>query len=581
MFLKYTQKDLLLKLPLLLCIYQISAKYKFKSNHWEVLEVFKDCTIQFALPRSQIYDPAPPDYSKKFTSFYYEFLLKCQFFRNCISIHTSSLLLYANTSDKMAAALDEKEKELRIIHQTYMKSRLKQKFLYICKVWLPNVFKHKNGYMKLNHVDNNWFISSDLLVERTARYHIISVAEDYILIPYTYSAQKARMIMPVNLAVTIVLVLKPSQMLNTGCQIHGNMKMYEEEDIRLFPFFREFAVINIMFAPIFKFPSNAAIIRHTCDSINVQIYNSKAYNKIYISKSVYEDQCSADISDYVNACMKKTILNHYNISTFVDGYPIIYGYGNFLISRTRKYTPFGGNIRNGGLKYFVLARKENFATQSFDQLASLFTPFTAETWIILVCTLSGIFILTCAIVHIHRLDTLIMYIATLLEQGIDIRTKICRSPKIFLTCMITWIFLCFLLRQLYTSSLYSDITALHSPLSLPKSLQDLVKQNDSLRLLMTPCSFKIFNKINENYLGYHGYFPETDSVVQLFEKIFCKTLNLKEDFFDWWQNGTQTVHLIRFVNCEEYKFLNSIFLEQTENFVVTVYSCSYVVIHRW
>ncbi len=243
-----------------------------------------------------------------------------------------------------------------------MKSRLNHKFVSICKVWLPNIFKSKSGFMKLNHVDKNWFISSKLLVERTVRFHIISVLEDYILIPYTNSAQMTRMIMPVNQAVTIVLVHIPSRKLNTGCQIFGKMKFYEEEDSRLAPFFRDFPVINILFAPIFIFPSSAANIRLTCKLINVQIYNYKLYKNMYLSKSVYEDHCSYDISDYVNTCLEQTILNHYNISTYTFSYPIIHGFGNFHTSRTRKYKPYGGNVRYGGVKYFVLVRKENFAT---------------------------------------------------------------------------------------------------------------------------------------------------------------------------------------------------------------------------
>ncbi len=345
MFLKITTKSLYSILQLLATC-QVRASTNLLANKWKVLDIFSDCTIQFSEPTPKTYDPVSLEKFKKFTTFYYEFLHKCQIFQNCISIHTKSKAsAYLNSTDVTAILRNEfieKSKELRILLQAFTESMSKHKFISICKVSLPKIYKASNGYIELNHEDNNWSMRNSNPSPTGKTYHTTTVSQDYILIPHTSSTEITRINVPVNFPATLVLLNKVTKQLSTGCQYHGDEITYEIKSKIPERYLPSFDFISIDVVPVFKFPATPAIILSFCKNANVPVYKN-GLNSAHKRTTIYQDQCSKYTKAYLHFCIQKTILDWYNMSV-ASKYPTIVGLPISLSRGMLRYSPYGAKI---------------------------------------------------------------------------------------------------------------------------------------------------------------------------------------------------------------------------------------------
>jgi len=155
-------------------------------------------------------------------------------------------------------------------------------------------------------------------------------------------------------------------------------------------------------------------------------------------------------------------------------------YGQLIRIAYRRFqiAPSGFGVWFNGIRFSIFVKRAHKSMGN--TLLDLAAPFSYFDWV-LVATTIFILALTLKLTGFDICRALFWLAASLLDQGECRREHVISKNK---HLIISWLFVAFLLRNLYTSDLYSMLTKNPMAQHLPKSFKELIL-NHSLPLLST------------------------------------------------------------------------------------------------
>jgi len=130
--------------------------------------------------------------------------------------------------------------------------------------------------------------------------------------------------------------------------------------------------------------------------------------------------------------------------------------------------------------------------------------------------------------------------------------------------ILLWLFAALLLRNLYTSQMYSHLTKLPPPVNLPKTIQQLFRNESKLQVL---AEYSLASQISQHQKFINGYktvslnfLSNVDSLVAMLRRI--KVIFTRTQVPNFIKNMSHYVPLI----CEDYMDRRLLYMEDREDF---------------
>lgn len=518
-------------LVFLCCLNTQLPRCEAKLKVWERMNLFQSCTHQFILP----FTTHSADYWMDGLGLMQE---KCIYYQNCISIVGRFPSQYTEQGPKRA-----------ITNKTCLRG-LAPKHSKACMVSLASVTVHKNKLIQIEGSVKLWSVAS-----QDQEKHIYSPAQDYILMVVNIKpGQAVQMDVPVNFPPKVLLFTHYETLIQIGLlNIHNPIEIYKNlnsEDIGV----HEFVYLT-------EWPLSISKI----DSIWNKVITSKWTRR---SSSKMFSQTILDLKVNTRKLLSQPVCDHFNF-TFRHANTHHHEHAHIKNAAMGKvmYNSFGTSLRSGSLKYYWIVRKQNLEHAEFQKISAMFSPLSVQVWLLMSLLFITLAPVLSARKHKSCLQTIYWLYSTLVEQDGYIGLKQMTKIQQYLVAM--WLFCGVLFRNLYTFSMYAEMTKLPYPNWLPQNFNSLLQGQHNRKIFVPCCSLQAVTShvMTDTLLNQYWTIPEKLDVWgrMLLKVIYgappCRQIvnrSFKSDFPYSQQDANG-----RLVNDT---------LKKTEDFVVAIYS---------
>ncbi|CAL8128323.1 unnamed protein product [Orchesella dallaii] len=148
-----------------------------------------------------------------------------------------------------------------------------------------------------------------------------------------------------------------------------------------------------------------------------------------------------------------------------------------------------------GFRYLVFVDVEQLEKANFVDVRALLRPFPTIVWLLVIASTAFI-VLALMVASDRGLQNPVFYtVSLLLEQGdANLQTK----SHVIPTVLFVWLFVSFILRLLYTSSVYSFLTV-EPELVLPQSFEDCLNETTFFKLGSSYGVHEVFARLSYEY----------------------------------------------------------------------------------
>lgn len=452
--------------------YTVSLTNKF-SQH-EFIQLFFNCTIHFSLKENTG------------ESFFTSILNTCIGNRYCVSIQTRQ--------DRYSHSPIWKTEEYEDLSPLYPCVFILQRYSTVCVVQLPSMPE-----IKFEDYDNPYLLRKlGTIIKYTAQpafniNQIIPTSPNYILLPTSIPPDYHNhpdLPVPKYYRSRLILLNDADNRIFMGCSLcHGlqHLMEHENDQTEFTPCVRTacYAEIQSQIVPV---PNSEKITLKSLDAFWIRLHsNLQTYNPYGYSSDPFDFECDIrnlhlhtfghTLEDPFH-CSLQFILSHHNGSqgsTEVKlHFSTNFGYASSDSSLLRngggdkryRFFPIGSQFH--GFQYTMFIPLRSRYNQMHVNFLALFQPLDWGNWITLL--ISSVLLRT-VLKRMGMVSSYFWIFAAFLEQSEEKQGE--RKIKYKNYCLL-WLLGTLVIRHVYTSSLYSYITAGPEPAGLPESLRDLL-----------------------------------------------------------------------------------------------------------
>ncbi|CAL8076240.1 unnamed protein product [Orchesella dallaii] len=477
------------------------------NSYWSFFDIFLKCTVYFSRLENSW-----PDLHNSISE-------KCTRFQ-CVTLQTSEKNVTARIS-RLENGTDAKllqdwsSSDFQDLIPIYRKVFLSQKFQTVCSVQLVSVeANYQHEEVGFRHPDNNLF--------EIEIYSARPSIRDYILLPIHFTKNDSTKIPtipgPTYTTSKIIVLNSDYEVPFIAC-----LTCYDDDDSVPYIARPKHGLAHLKRLPLKKFRFTPKSLEEI-DKLWLY-YHSNQINKIvnekYVVKynNIYHDAACTQSTEFSlvyhrneRDCLKDIIFNFYNISGDIRRQeqrhsPLGYEYISAkrgLHARKGLAILANSGIRFHGIRYVMINRADG--KHVGNDLFLLLSPFKIYDWIVISASLICISLILKVTGYQHQV--LFWIFASLLEQGDWINRYINWKNK---HLVIFWLFTALIIRNIYTSDIYSCLTMKLDPTDMPKNMYDLLF-NHNLPLLTGSAAKNLISDALNRDGNFHG--------VETYRKIY-------------------------------------------------------------